>query len=41
MVVLLQLSIEQMSTVYTCNTYFLMCWLLLFIHDCPVNILMQ
>ena len=34
---LLQQSIEPVFIVYTCNTYFVMHWSLLFIQECHVN----
>jgi len=38
---LLQQSIEQVSIVYTCITYFVMDWSVLFIWECLVNVRAQ
>jgi len=38
---LLQQSIERLSIVYTCNTYFAMHWSMLFIQEYLVNVLIQ
>jgi len=38
---LLQHSIEHVSIVYTCNTYFVMHWPVLFIRRYLVNVLIQ
>jgi len=37
----LQQSIEHVSIVYTCNTYFVMHWFMLFIQENLVNVLIQ
>jgi len=36
-----QLSIEHMSIVYTCNTYFVMHWSMLFVRECLVIVRIQ
>ena len=38
---LLQQSIEHMSIVYTCNTYFVMHWSMYFFREYLVNVLVQ
>jgi len=38
---LLQQNIEHVSIVYTCNTYFVMHWSMLFIREYLVNVLTQ
>ena len=38
---LLHQSIEHVSIVYTCNTYFVMHWSMLFIRESLVNVLIQ
>ena len=38
---LLQQSIEHVSIVYTCNTYFVMGWSMFFIWGCLVNVRIQ
>jgi len=40
-VMLLQQSIEHMSIVYTCNTYFVMHWSMYFFREYLVNVLVQ
>jgi len=40
-VMLLQQSIEHVSIVYTCTTYFIMHWSMLFFQEFQVNILVQ
>ena len=38
---LLQQSVEHVSIVYTCNTYFVMHWSMLFIRQYLVSVLIQ
>jgi len=38
---LLQQSLEHVPIVYTCNTYVVMHWSVLFIRECVVNVLVQ